>query len=60
MQETKMDKQVIKKASGYFLPGMTNYIMGSSGAGKTSLLNILAGRVQADKNKTITGDVKFN
>lgn len=38
-------KQIIKEASGCALPGETLFIMGSSGAGKTSLLNILSDRV---------------
>ena len=31
--------------SGYALPGQTLYIMGSSGAGKTSLMNALSNRL---------------
>jgi ABC-type multidrug transport system ATPase subunit len=35
----------VKGVSGYALPGQTLYIMGSSGAGKTSLLNIISDRI---------------
>jgi ABC-type multidrug transport system ATPase subunit len=34
--------------------------MGSSGAGKTSLLNILSDRVSSSGGKTIKGSVKVN
>lgn len=38
-------KPIIKDATGYAMPGQTLFIMGASGAGKTSLLNILSERV---------------
>jgi ABC-type multidrug transport system ATPase subunit len=34
--------------------------MGSSGAGKTSLLNILAKRIESDSNVNISGDILVN
>lgn len=37
--------KIIKDISGCALPGQTLYIMGASGAGKTSLLNILSDRI---------------
>ena len=37
-------KTILSNASGYCKPGQLLAIMGSSGAGKTSLLNLLAGR----------------
>jgi len=36
--------KVLKGVSGFALPGQTLYIMGASGAGKTSLLNIISNR----------------
>ena len=39
------DLEVIKDVSGFALPGQATFIMGSSGAGKTSLLNIIADRI---------------
>jgi ABC-type multidrug transport system ATPase subunit len=38
-------QKIVKGASGYALPGETLYIMGSSGAGKTSLLNMISDRI---------------
>jgi ABC-type lipoprotein export system ATPase subunit len=42
------------------MPGTTTYIMGASGSGKTSLLNLLSDRIRISKNVTLTGEVKFN
>ena len=36
---------IIKGVTGYAMPGETLFIMGASGAGKTSLLNILSNRI---------------
>ena len=38
------DKQILKNISGSLQSGQMCSIMGPSGAGKTSLLNLLAGR----------------
>lgn len=46
---------MVKGATGYAPPGMATFIMGASGAGKTSLLNILADRIS-----TAVGNVKLN
>ena len=40
-----IEQEIIKNVSGYAMPGQTLYIMGASGAGKTSLLNILSDRI---------------
>jgi len=40
-------KQILKSCEGQFAKSKLTAIMGPSGAGKTSLLNILAGRTQA-------------
>lgn len=53
-------QQIVKGASGYAAPGQTTYIMGSSGAGKTSLLNILADRVSLRNKARISGQIVFN
>lgn len=42
------------------MPGQTLFIMGASGAGKTSLLNILSDRITAKSNDTLTGTKRIN
>ena len=52
---------IVKSVSGYAAPGQATFIMGSSGAGKTSLLNILADRIRVVGNNTkISGNILFN
>lgn len=51
---------IIKGVSGYAMPGQSLYIMGSSGAGKTSLLNILSDRASSRRGNKITGKVMVN
>lgn len=51
---------IVKDCSGYAPPGLTTYIMGSSGAGKTSLLNILSDRVALINKATLSGNILFN
>ncbi|CDW80485.1 abc transporter family protein [Stylonychia lemnae] len=51
---------IIKGVSGYALPGQTLYIMGSSGAGKTSLLNILSDRATSTRGNKLSGKVMIN
>lgn len=51
---------IIKGVSGYAMPGQTLYIMGSSGAGKTSLLNILSDRCSNGNGKKLSGKVMIN
>ena len=47
--------------SGFAPPGLATYIMGASGAGKTSLLNIMADRQISTKNNTVlSGNILFN
>eukprot|EP01127_Copromyxa_protea_P000879 TRINITY_DN1079_c0_g1_i1.p1 TRINITY_DN1079_c0_g1~~TRINITY_DN1079_c0_g1_i1.p1 ORF type:complete len:735 (-),score=163.25 TRINITY_DN1079_c0_g1_i1:39-2081(-) len=54
-------KTLIHGVSGYCSPGSMMAIIGPSGAGKTSLLNILSKRLKNEKGVSkITGSVKFN
>ena len=55
-----MKHKIIKSVSGYALPGQTCYIMGSSGAGKTSLLNILSDRASTRRGTTLSGKIMIN
>ena len=54
------DKTIIDNISGYAKPGGITAIMGESGAGKTSLLNILSFRTKNDKVCNIKGDIRLN
>jgi ABC-type multidrug transport system ATPase subunit len=51
---------ILKSVSGYAAPGQTTYIMGASGAGKTSLVNILADRISSATPTWLSGNVLFN
>eukprot|EP00347_Sterkiella_histriomuscorum_P009468 403341097 len=51
---------IIKGVSGYAMPGQSLYIMGSSGAGKTSLLNILSDRASNRNGNKLSGKVLIN
>ncbi|XP_051175392.1 ATP-binding cassette sub-family G member 4-like [Leptopilina boulardi] len=46
-------KDILNDVSGKFLPGRLTAILGPSGAGKTSLLNILAGRKRIESQGCI-------
>ena len=51
---------MLKNCTGYANPGESLYIMGASGAGKTSLLNALADRIHTNKKKVLTGQLLVN
>ena len=53
-------QRIVKGASGYAMPGTTLYIMGSSGAGKTSLLNMLSDRISLKNGATSSGKIFIN
>lgn len=52
--------EILKGCSGSALPGQCTYIMGSSGAGKTSLLNVISDRMSNTKGNVITGKILMN
>lgn len=52
--------KILKGVSGCALPGQVTYIMGSSGAGKTSLLNILSDRISITRGNTLSGKLMIN
>lgn len=52
--------EIVKSVSGFAPPGLATFIMGSSGAGKTSLLNILADRVTSATNTWLSGNILLN
>jgi ABC-type multidrug transport system ATPase subunit len=53
-------QKIVKDVSGYALPGETLFIMGASGAGKTSLLNILSDRISLKNGAKIKGKIYIN
>ncbi len=42
------------------MPGQTLYIMGASGAGKTSLMNVLSDRVSTENGSKLNGRLLIN
>ncbi|RKP21732.1 hypothetical protein ROZALSC1DRAFT_26874 [Rozella allomycis CSF55] len=54
---TILNKTILKSVTGEFKPGRLTAIMGNSGAGKTSLLNVLAGEVTDGE---IKGEIRIN
>ena len=54
------DKDILKTQSGYVNSGETLFIMGSSGSGKTALLNVLCDRITQSKVDKLEGEVKIN
>ena len=53
-------KQILNDVSGYAKPKEMLAIMGSSGCGKTSLLNVLAQRLALTPGALMEGAVKCN
>ena len=53
--EKMKDFEILKECTGVALPGQTTYIMGASGAGKTSLLNALSDRIKIGKGTKLEG-----
>ena len=51
---------ILKRCSGSAMPGQVTYIMGASGAGKTSLLNVISDRMSSSSGNSISGDIKIN
>lgn len=52
-------RDILHNISGHLTPGEILVIMGPSGAGKTTLMNILAGRLEATGTITVNGDPKI-
>ena len=55
--KTKVEKQLLKGINGFSQPGTLTALMGSSGAGKTTLMDVIAGRKTTGR---ITGDILVN
>ena len=52
--------EVLKGVTGFCRPRQVTFIMGASGAGKTSLLNLLSDRIAIKQGMTLTGDLMLN
>lgn len=57
IKKKQADRKLLNSISGSVYPGELVAIMGSSGAGKTTLINALSGRIVGGK---LSGDIKFN
>ncbi|TMW67910.1 hypothetical protein Poli38472_007582 [Pythium oligandrum] len=55
--DPKEDLELLKGINGFALPGKMTALMGSSGAGKTTLMDVIAGRKTGGK---IRGQIMFN
>jgi ABC-type multidrug transport system ATPase subunit len=53
-------KEILHNVSGYAKPREMIAIMGASGSGKTSLLNVLAQRFGLSPGSKLYGEVKCN
>ena len=58
--EPSRQLEVLKGVTGYCLPRQVTFIMGASGAGKTSLLNLLSDRIAIKPGMSLTGEIMFN
>lgn len=59
-QKDKSVRDILSNITGVFQAGKVNCIMGASGAGKTSLLNILACRIGNSGNIQVNGKIEAN
>jgi len=53
-------KEILKNISGSFKSGTVTAILGASGGGKTSLLNVLSGKIKKGGNVKLSGEIKAN
>lgn len=60
IQEGKKMKQILYNVTGYAKPKTLIAIMGASGSGKTSLLNVFADRLALTSGSKLEGHVSCN
>jgi len=56
----KQEKQILSNISGSLSSGKVCALMGPSGAGKTSLLNVLAARIRSRGTTEVTGNITLD
>lgn len=58
----KKEKIILEDVTASFKAGKLNAIMGPSGSGKSSLLNLISGRLSSDlvNEYSVAGDISFN
>ena len=59
-QDDPKYKQILNGISGYVKPGQMAAVMGASGSGKTSLLNVIAGRLGLTPGAKQKGQISCN
>ncbi|XP_077240342.1 pleiotropic drug resistance protein 1-like [Tasmannia lanceolata] len=59
-RKNSISLQILKGIDGYVMPGSMTLILGPPGSGKSSLLEILAGRVDRKKDSVVEGVVMYN
>ncbi|KAL4474930.1 hypothetical protein ABPG74_001626 [Tetrahymena malaccensis] len=60
IQKQGKSKNILKNLTGVMKSGEVTAILGPSGGGKTSLLNILSGKIVNGKNIQLTGQIMAN
>ena len=55
-----IQRKILNNVSGFCPGGQVTAILGSSGAGKTSLLNIMAKRLRGGGNVVLSGELMAN
>ena len=59
-KDGKVEKEILSDVWGTARSGETTAIMGASGAGKTSLFSVLAGRVKSKGKISVEHDIRLN
>ena len=58
--KSKKDPRILRNQRGVAVPGEVMAIMGASGCGKTSLLNVLSGRIVSMNGHEVKGNFSIN